>query len=161
MRVLQDLEMFLGRLLFAFVFAYFAIDQLTHWSTATGALSARGITLPALTLVVGIILQFFGALSLFFGTRTRIGALALIVYVIASTLIYHDVGRLTEHGNEQEVVAVLQNVAWLAGLLYVLANGAGRWSGDACASRFKTSPEPKVKGPVPPDEVTTPRPKGA
>lgn len=150
MRVLQDFLMFLGRVLFAFVFTYSAIDQLTHWGSVSSQLDARHVPLVPLVLGIGIFLQFFGGLSLFCGMRTILGTLALILYVVIGTFLMYDIATLYHPGYEADLVAVLQNTALLAGLLYVLANGPGRWSGDHIAGRMHHSalvqPRPPEQG---------------
>lgn len=126
----KDLILFLARSLFAFVFAYHGIDQLLHWNRSLEFFKDLPGSTASVLLVAGLILQFFGAFSLFFGVKTRLGALALLLYVIATALFPISPMTLTESGNEAQLLWLLQHALSVAGLLYVFAVGSGRWSCD-------------------------------
>lgn len=154
-----DLILFLGRILFAFVFAYLGIDQLLHWSRSIDALKDMPANTASLVLVVGLILQFFGAFSLFFGVKTRIGALALLIYVLAVAIQPVSFATLTQAGHESELLIFLQQILTIAGLLYVLGVGSGRLSCDwLCGnSRCTTCPVPKKDKELPPPPKEEPK----
>lgn len=154
-----DLILFLGRILFAFVFAYLGIDQLLHWNRSLEFFQDVPPTTASLLLVTGLILQFFGAFSLFFGVKTRLGALALLFYVIMMTMWPISPMALIQSGNEEALLRFLQHTLSIAGLLYVFGVGSGRWSYDwlsgcrtccagPCATNKKTpEQEPSAKEP--------------
>lgn len=129
--------MFLSRMLFAFVFTYFAIDQLTHLNTSVQLLISKGVAMAPLVLSLGIFLQLIGSFFLFFGMRTRLGVLLLLLYLVGSTLMLNSTTELHQPGKEAELAGVLQNTAYVAGLLYVLANGPGRWSADVFTAHLR------------------------
>lgn len=148
-----DLILFLARSLFAFVFAYHGIDQLLNWNRSLEFFKDLPSSTASLLLVAGLALQFFGAFSLFFGVKTRLGAFALILYVIGVAVWPVSPLTLAESGNEAALLSLLQHALSVAGLLYVFAIGSGRWSCDwLCGSRSckdrcsyshkETSPQP-------------------
>ena len=85
--------------------------------------------LPALLMaLVGVVLKVGGGLGLLLGYKTRLAALALVVYVFLATLMYHVSGD----GLVATVTdsAFLKNLAVIGGLLYIYVAGAGAWSLD-------------------------------
>lgn len=156
-----DLILFLGRILFAFVFAYLGIDQLLHWTRSLELFKDLSSNTASFFLVAGLILQFFGAFSLFFGVKTRLGALALLIYVIAMAIRPGPdpiaLSSLTQAGHETELVTFLHQLLTVAGLLYVLAVGSGRISCDwLCGSSRCITCAPPKETPPPKEEPKKP-----
>lgn len=146
-----DLILFLARTLFAFVFAYLGIDQLMHWSQSLEQFKDLPTNTATLLLVAGLVLQFFGAFSLFFGAKTRLGALALLIYVLAGAFLPISPMLLTQEGHEAELLRFLEQMLIAAGLLYVFAVGSGRLACDwLWGGRCYTC---STKGPAPKEEV--------
>lgn len=80
-----------------------------------------------------VLLEMGGALSLWLGWRTRVGAAALILFIIPATMIFHrtSLSFVLDVAVQDQQFHVMKNFAILGGLLYVLAHGAGFLSLDA------------------------------
>jgi len=75
---------------------------------------------PALLLHVG------GGLLILIGWQTRLAALALALFCIATALIFH-----TQFDNPNEQIHFWKDLAIAGGFLLLLAHGAGVYSVDA------------------------------
>lgn len=80
---------------------------------------------PELFLAASTASDFFGALLICLGWRTRAVALFMLGYVVLAMTIYHSDIR-----NSQDVVVLVRGLAFLGGLLALAAVGGGHWSVD-------------------------------
>ncbi|UCD57100.1 MAG: DoxX family protein [Candidatus Hydrogenedentota bacterium] len=89
-------------------------------------MAAHGMPLTALFLVGAIVLELGGGLSVLLGYKARWGAVALIVFLIPTTLIFH-----TAFAERLQQIMFMKNSAILGGLLMVACFGSGPLSLDA------------------------------
>ena len=85
-----------GRLLFSLIFL---LSGLSLFSPATAAYTAsQGVPLAKVLVPVAGVLSVMGAISIFLGYKTRIGALMLIVFLVPVTLVFHPFWRVADAG---------------------------------------------------------------
>ena len=89
-------------------------------------MAAHGMPFAGLFLIGAIILEIGGGLSVLLGYKARWGAIALVVFLIPTTLIFHT--KFSEH---LQVIMFMKNLAILGGLLMVSYFGPGPISFDA------------------------------
>jgi putative oxidoreductase len=106
-------------------------------------MASKGMFWTPFFLVMAILFELGGGLSVLSGFKARWGALALIVFLIPATLIFH--GFWTYEGAEvrMQQIHFLKNLAILGGLLAVVGNGAGPLSVDGyLAGKKSRGPRP-------------------
>jgi putative oxidoreductase len=79
----------------------------------------------AFWLTLAIILELGGAVSVILGIYDRIGALALIAFLVPVTLIFH-----TNFAERMQMIMFMKNTAMVGGLLLLAYYGGGRWAVD-------------------------------
>jgi len=77
-----------------------------------------------------IVLEIGGSLSLILGFRAKLGAVALLFFLIPATLIFHNFWAFEGAERQGQMINFMKNVAMIGGLLLVLAFGPGRLSFD-------------------------------
>jgi len=77
-------------------------------------------------LILGVVLQIIGGISLFFGFRVRIGAFLLLLYLIPANIIYHHFWFLQGDLFVQSFNLFLQNLAIIGALFLILSIGNGK-----------------------------------
>ncbi|MFN3387902.1 MAG: DoxX family protein [Allosphingosinicella sp.] len=85
---------------------------------------------PELFLGVSIVFDLAGALLVILGLRTRAVSLFLAGYVLLAMTIFHSDIR-----HAQDVMHILRNLPFLAGLIVLAGVGPGHWSLDGAAAR--------------------------
>lgn len=116
-----------GRMLMAAIFLMSGIGKIADPHGTQQYMQAMGMTWATTLLYVGaIVIEVGGGLSLLLGYWTRAGAMALILFMIPTTLIFH-----TNFGDQNQMIHFLKNLAMFGGLFYVTAYGAGPLSLDA------------------------------
>lgn len=114
-----------ARVLMAMIFLFSGVGKILNFGGTAQAMAAEGIVLPSFLLIGAIFLELIGAASLLLGWWTRLGALALIVFLIPTTLIFHDFWQHTGADVRVQQIGFLKNVAITGGLLMILAYGSG------------------------------------
>lgn len=126
-----------ARLLMSVIFLFSGFGKVVAFSTMVGYLSSKGMPAPKAMVALAAFAELAGGLSLLLGLWTRIGALGLIVFMIPTSLIFHNFWAVPDPMQHQDQMAhFLKNVAIIGGLLMVVAHGAGPLSID-CAMRSK------------------------
>jgi putative oxidoreductase len=132
----QNTLVLIGRVLLSFIFLLSGFDKITGWSDTGATMASKGIPFAPLFLGAAIVLELGGGLSVALGYRARLGALALVVFVIPTTLIFHNFWTLTGPEQQLQTIMFLKNLSMLGGLLLVAAYGPGRFSLD----RYRSLP---------------------
>ncbi len=121
----------IGRALIGLIFLMSGINKIADPQGTQQYMAAMGITTATTFLYAGaVVVEVAGGLSLLLGVWAKWGALALILFMIPTTLLFH-----TNFGDQNQTIHFLKNLAMIGGLLYVAAYGSGRWSVDRGASR--------------------------
>jgi putative oxidoreductase len=119
--------MLIGRILLGAIFLISGISKIADPQGTQQYMQAMGMTWATTLFYMGaIVIEVGGGLSLLLGYWTRAGALALMLFMIPTTLIFH-----TNFGDQNQMIHFLKNLAMFGGLFYVAAYGAGPLSLDA------------------------------
>ena len=120
---LTDLTLAAGRLLLSLIFLHEGLVLATHFDGAAKAMAALGVGLPL--FVATIALQLGAGLSVGLGLLTRLGAIALGLFCLATATLFH-----TNFASQNELLHFEKDLA-IAGGMFVLATaGAGAISLD-------------------------------
>jgi putative oxidoreductase len=120
-----------GRILLSVLFLLSGFGKITGWGTTAGYMASKGMPLVPFFLAMAILFELGGGLSVLFGFWARLGALALFVYLIPTTLIFHNFWAYTGMERQMNQINFLKNLAIMGGLLMVVAFGPGPLSVDA------------------------------
>jgi uncharacterized membrane protein YphA (DoxX/SURF4 family) len=125
----------LGRVLLALIFLASGIIKASDSARAAESMTAKGIPMASLLLWIAIACELLGALSLVLGFRARAGAGLLLLFLIPTTLVFHNFWSLTGGERTLQLLQFLKNAGIMGGLLLVCAYGAGPMSLDARSRR--------------------------
>jgi putative oxidoreductase len=120
--------MLLARALLSSPFLYSGIDKLLHWTAAQSEVADSGLPFPTLLHAVTVVVQLGAGLSVLMGIQASAGALALCLFLIPVTVIYHPFWKQTGRALVAEADHFLLNLAVIGGLLMIAAAGGGRIS---------------------------------
>jgi uncharacterized membrane protein YphA (DoxX/SURF4 family) len=109
-----------ARICLCLIFFQGAYGNFTEFSATQERMAEMGLPVPALLLAGNIIFQLVGAISLLIGYNVRLGAVILIIFLIPTTLIFHDFWV-----NPGERIAFFKNLGLIGGLLLLIETGAG------------------------------------
>lgn len=119
-----------GRTLLALIFIVSGFGKITGFSATAGFMASKGMPMAEVLLVGTIAVEFLGGLMLLVGWKARWAALAIFLFIIPATLIFHSPAGLTGQEAQDQIINVMKNLAIMGGLLMVFAFGPGAWSLD-------------------------------
>lgn len=138
--------MFFARLCIAAIFILAGVSKFMSFDQTAAYMASKGLTMIPLFLFGAATIEILGGLLLVFGYKTRLAAIILILFLIPTTLIFHDFWNLSGADQAAQQIEFLKNLAILGGLLYVLAVGSGRCALDSCCCKANNSSDlPIVK----------------
>lgn len=114
----------LARILIALIFVMAGFDKLGAGYDGTAQyMVSKGV--PAFLLPLTIALEIGGGLALMLGWQTRVAALSLLGFSLATGYIFHG-------GTNDPIqqIMLMKNISIAGGLLVLALNGAGRLSLD-------------------------------
>jgi len=129
-RTYESLAAFLGRIFLALIFVVSGVGKITGYAGTASYMSSRGLPVVEVLLPLTIAVELGGGLLLALGWKTRWAAAALFLFLVPTTLIFHQFWGLEPKLAQMQKIHFLKNVAIMGGMLMVLALGAGRWSLD-------------------------------
>jgi len=122
--------MFLGRIFLALLFVVSGIGKITGYAGTAAVMASKGLPLVDILLPLTIAVELGGGLLLALGWKARWAAAVLFLFLIPTTLIFHQFWGIDPKLVQMQKIHFLKNVAIMGGMLMVLALGAGRWSLD-------------------------------
>lgn len=129
-----------GRVLLSLIFVLSGAHKLTAWQSTAESMKSEGMVAVPVFLAGAVLLELGGGLSLLVGWRSRLAAAGLIVFLVPTTLIFHDFWTYSGEEQQTQMMHFMKNLAILGGLFCALGAGAGCCSFDARreAARQKT-----------------------
>jgi putative oxidoreductase len=120
-----------GRLLLALLFVPAGFSKISGFAGTVGYIQSGGLPAPQLAAVVAILVEVVGGLALVAGFGTRVAALALAVFTLVATFVFHNFWAVPADMVMMQQLMFFKNIAVVGGLLVLAAHGAGAWSVDA------------------------------
>ncbi len=127
---LQNPLSLIGRVLIAVLFVPAGFGKITGFAGTVGYATAMGMPLPTVSVAVGLVIELVGGLALLLGFGTRFAALALAVFTLVASFIFHAYWAVPEAQQMVQQLMFFKNIAVVGGLLAFAAFGAGAWSVD-------------------------------
>ena len=125
---LQPGGLLLGRCLLGLIFILSSSGKITGFAATAGYMASKGLPLPELLLIPTILIELGGGLLLVLGYQTRWAALAIFLFLIPVTLIFHNFWAVAADQVSNQQINFEKNLAIMGGMLYVVFTGAGRYS---------------------------------
>jgi putative oxidoreductase len=119
-----------GRLLLSALFLHEAWSKLTAFMAAVAYMQAFGV--PGQLLPLAIAIELSGGLLILLGYQTRIAALVLAAFCVATAFLFH-----TKLGIRNELLHFEKDLAIAGGLLVLAGHGAGAWAIDAIGNKAR------------------------
>ncbi len=130
MKTIQKILALLGRLLLCGIFLSSGINKIMEWEQTASYMAAKGMPLVKVLLGGAILFEMVGGLSVVVGFKARIGATLLVVFLIPTTIIFHDFWAYEAQQQQDQLINFMKNLAILGGLFQIAAVGPGPWSID-------------------------------
>jgi putative oxidoreductase len=125
-----DIAALAGRLLLASLFIMSGFSKITGWDGTAGYMAAKGLPLVPVLLGLTILVELGGGLALAIGLKARWAALAIFLFLIPVTFVFHKFWGIDAAQAQMQQTHFMKNLAIMGGMLYVFAFGPGAYSVD-------------------------------
>ena len=113
----------LGRIFLSIIFLTEGINKIFNYESTIAYM--ENFNVPEYLAIPAIIVEILFPLLLIVGYQTKISALVLAIFTLATALIFH-----TDFTNQMQLISFLKNFAIAGGFLIIFVNGAGKYSLD-------------------------------
>lgn len=113
----------IARLFLGHIFILAGLSKIGGYDATSGYMEAMGV--PSMLLPLVIAGEALGGLAIVLGFKTRLAALGLALFSIASALIFH-----SNFDDQMQSILFMKNISMAGGLLLLVQYGAGALSLD-------------------------------
>jgi putative oxidoreductase len=129
-KAMWDLLYAIGRVCLPILFFPSGVNKLLNISGTVSALAAKGFPSPTAIAYLVAAVELVAAIMVVIGFKTRWAAFALFVFTGLTILFFHNYWTMSGTARLQNQSDALKNLAIMAGMLLLMAKGAGRYSVD-------------------------------
>lgn len=126
----QDTAALIGRVLLALLFVPAGWGKLMGFAGTAGYFTKIGVPLPEVAVVVAVVVELVVALLFLVGFKTRLMAIILAVFTIATAFLGHAFWNMPPEMVMAQKMSFFKNLAIAGGFFGYFAFGAGRFSID-------------------------------
>src|ERR1700676_5102673 len=108
----------IGRLLIALIFLISGFGKIVAPEMTQGYIASAGLPSPLVGYLIAIAAEVDGGILLVVGFQTRIVALVMAAFTVATALYFHH-----DFGDQNQMIYFLKNIAMTGGLLQIVAFG--------------------------------------
>ena len=119
---MQVIQVF-GRIFLSTIFLIEGMNKIFNYENTIEYM--ENFSVPEYLAIPAIIVEILFPLLLIVGYQTKISALVLAIFTLATALIFH-----TDFTNQMQLTSFLKNFAIAGGFLIIFVNGAGKYSID-------------------------------
>lgn len=115
----------LGRVFLSLIFVISGFTKIRGFAATAGYMAGKGLPMVDVLLVLTILIELGGGLMVLLGWKARWGALAIFLFVIPVTLVFHPFWAAEPDQMQMQFINFMKNLAIMGGMLYIVAFGAG------------------------------------
>jgi putative oxidoreductase len=108
--------------------------KVMNFSMELGYVAAAHLPFPPFSLGCAAAIEILGGLALLTGFHARVAAWIVFVFLIPTTLLFHNFWAMQGAARMDNEAHFLKNLAIMGGLLFVATFGAGAYSIDSARS---------------------------
>jgi len=125
MEWLKAFAILIGRILLVLIFLKSGVGKIENFQGTAQYMASYGMPYANFFLVGAIFFELVGSITVILGYFARFGALLLLIFLIPTTLIFHNI-----FVDPKMMIQFMKNVSMFGGLLVLLSFGPGRFSLD-------------------------------
>ena len=118
----------IGRILFGLIFIASGLSKIGDWDKTISYMESHNMVFSPFFLIMAILLQVAGGLSIITSYKTKIGTILLMIFILPATFIFHNFWALSAETEleiiiqQAEMVSFLKNITIIGALLLIFNN---------------------------------------
>lgn len=118
----------IGRSLLALLFILSGYGKIGGFAQTAAAMASKGLPMAEVLLALSILAELGGGLMILLGWQARWAALALFLWLIPVTVVFHNYWGVEAAQMRNQFNHFMKNLSIMGGMLYVMAYGSGPFS---------------------------------
>ena len=118
----------IGRILIAQIFITSGLGKIGGFAQTAAGMASKELPFAEVLLVITIVIELGAGLMILLGWRARLGALALFLWMVPVTLLFHNFWAVPESAKMVQQIMFQKNLVMMGAMLYIMAFGSGRYS---------------------------------
>tara|TARA_B100001287_G_C22314768_1_gene358880 strand:+ start:140 stop:508 length:369 start_codon:yes stop_codon:yes gene_type:complete len=106
-----------GRVFISLIFLLSGFNKIGNYDGTIGWMES--FDLPGFLLIPAIILEIIAPILIIIGYQTKLAAMFLSIFCIATAIIFHN-----DLDDQMQFIAFMKNIALAGGFLFLVVNGA-------------------------------------
>jgi putative oxidoreductase len=94
----NDIVSLVGRVLISVIFIFAGTNKLLAFKVFAGMLASKGFPRATVAMAVAVVIEVLGGLAILFGFQTKVVAWIIFLYLIPTTLMFHNFWANAGHG---------------------------------------------------------------
>jgi putative oxidoreductase len=119
---LASIGILLSRILLSGIFLFSGLSKIFAFAQSQAYMAEKGMHMTGLFLVLAILIEICGGLMVLLGVFPRLGALALVLFLIPVTAVFH-----RDFSAAGQAAHFAKNMAIIGGLLAIVSAGGGEF----------------------------------
>lgn len=124
----EGIATLVGRMLLGLIFVISGLKKIIGFSAVAGYMGSKGLPAAESLLGLSIVIEVGGGLALILGWHAQRAALALFLFLIPVTLVFHAFWSADTASYQNQFNHFMKNLTIMGGMLYVMAFGSGTLS---------------------------------
>jgi putative oxidoreductase len=113
---------FTGKLLLCLFFLLSGFSKIFRNKMMVEYASSKNLPMPAISVILAAVIELGGALAVIIGYQLAIASLILFIYLIPTSLIFHNFWAASETEKQNQFINFMKNLAIMGGLLLLAAH---------------------------------------
>ncbi len=109
--------------------------KIPDFKTVADDMAKHHVPAPELMLVGAIVFLLVGSASVIVGYKGRFGAALLAIFLVLASYYFHNFWTLEGDQKQEQMIQFMKNLSMFGAMLFLIANGPGAWSLDACLAK--------------------------
>ena len=126
----QQVAPLIGRILVAAIFLWSGIGKIGGFAGTAGYMASKGLPMAEVLLVITILVEVGASILIIIGYQTRLAALALLLWMIPVTLIFHAFWAVPADQVQMQMINFFKNLGLMGAMLLLIGFGPGVYSVD-------------------------------
>ncbi|MEO5700291.1 MAG: DoxX family protein [Casimicrobiaceae bacterium] len=126
----EDSLALLGRIALAAIFVWSGFGKISGFSGTAAYIASKGLPFAEVLTALTIFIEFALGLAIVIGFKARIAALLIALWLIPTTLLFHNFWSVPAEEAMMQQINFMKNVSIFGGMLILMAFGPGRYSVD-------------------------------
>lgn len=124
----QPVVLLIARIFISAIFLMSGAGKIFDFAGTAEYMTANGMPIASFFLVGAILFEIAGGLMILLGYKAQWGAVLLVIFLIPTTLIFHNFWNVGEEMQQPQTIHFMKNLAIMGGLLMVYSFGPGSLS---------------------------------